>query len=244
MMSSSGYGFLENIYMKTNILLCNILLSMKKQHGILQTSVAKILGISIQALTDMKGGRRVFTPAMAEKLLDHYRNEPWADWLARELKELAAPPKGIVILSSPDFKLPPSDSISYAGARPAVPLFKTPQCGIQTPVEEHCDELVELPEWAYPQITADSNPYVMELATDDYSGRLRAGDYVLVLQTVVPNKEVMVVEQAGCLRLARNSLFTEAAKGKPAGWIALDSGVKLKNATPVSSVVGIVMARM
>jgi len=223
-----------------------MLLSLKEKYGISQTSVAKTLGISVQALTDMKGGRRVFTPAMAEKLLDHYKNEPWAGWLVNESKDLAAPKENL-LSSLPDSEILPADTVIYNGdikPRPTIPLLKTPLLGAHSPEDEHCERYVELPEWAAPLITVDSNPYVLELATDDYSGRLRAGDCVLVLQTVISNKEVLVVEQAGCLRLARNPLFSDVAEKENAGWIALDSGVMLKNATPVSTVVGIVMARM
>lgn len=231
---------------KQNNALSNMLLSLKKRYGISQTAIAKILGISVQALTDMKGGRRVFTPAMAEKLLEHYKNEPWIGWLVNELKDLAAPKENL-LPSLPDSDVLPADTVVYNAdikPRPTIPLLKTPLLGVHSPEDEYCERYIELPEWATPLISIDSNPYVLEIATDDYSGRLRAGDCVLVLQIVIPNKEVMIVEQTGCLRLARNPLFANVAEKDTAGWIALDSGVMLKNATPVSTVAGIVMARM
>lgn len=226
--------------------LSTMLLSLKKDFGVTQTAIAMVLGVSAQALTDMKGGRRLFTPAMAEKLLEYYKNEPWAGWLTNELKRFAAPARQS-ILAPPDFEMVPVDTIDYLlNSDPIahIPVVQTPLLGNRDVINERCERSVELPKWTKSLIPDASSPYILELGADDYAGHLQMGDYLLVVQTVVKNKEFMVVEHLGTLRLARNARYNIDSKRKATGWIALDSGITLEEAVPVATVMGIVMAKL
>ncbi len=226
--------------------LAGILHELKGRFGINQTAVAKVLGISIQALTDAKSGRRTFTPLMAEKLLEYYRHEPWAGWLAGELKDLVAPVEQPIV-PPPDPKIVvPVDSVVHLPGSEThrIPLLRTPILGDFTAIEDRCERYVELPEWAIPLIPPNSSPYILEVAADDYAGRLRMGDHVLVVQRAAPVREVMIVEHAESLKLARNAAFVADKTGGREEWFAMDSGLPLHSAKPVAAILGAVMARL
>lgn len=221
--------------------------AMKSKFGITQTAIARVLGLSAQALTDIKGGRRAFTPSMAEKMLAEYASQPWSDWLSDRLKTIISPATQAMLPPSEPEMTVPAATVVYvvaSGSLPRIPLLRAPFLGTHTAIEERCERYVQLPEWTVALIPPDSDPYILELATDDYSGRLRAGDHILVVQTVLPNKEIMLVEQSGGLRLAQNAVRSNAEITDSAGWIALDSGVMLKSAMPMATVIGVTMARM
>lgn len=227
--------------------LADMLFDLKKKFGITQTAVAKVLDVSVQALTDMKSGRRAFTPPMAEKLLDQYQNEPWAGWLADELKGFVAFIDRPILAAPETDKMIPFDTVVYVPGSehlPCVPLLRTLILGDHTILGKHSELHVELPRWTIPLIPAGSSPYILELAADDYAGRLRMGDYVLVAQATIPIREIMIVEHGGSLRLARNTMYDAVATGGYGEWLALDSGLPLPNATPAAMVVGVIMARL
>lgn len=233
--------------MPENKEIISILFELKKRFGITQTAVAKVLGISVQALTDMKSGRRVFTPLMAEILLERYRDEPWAGWLAGELKDLITVADRSILAPPKANEMVPVDTVVYVPGSEylsCIPLLRAPILGDHTIIRKHSELDVELPRWTIPLIPAGSSPYILELTADDYAGRLRMGDQVLVAQATVPVREIMIVEYAGSLRLARNAAYDPAATGGYGEWLALDSGLPLHNATPAAMVVGVVMARL
>lgn len=230
--------------------LCDILAILKEKYGITQTMLAQIIGVSIQAVTDMKAGRRRFTPAMADKLLDAFINETWAGWLADVLQPFADPlalvaalSKAKVIIGTPppgSHHPPPQQSVAIT----EVPVLHVPWSG-PLPAPGACIAgKIALPQWAMALAARAAHPYVLELVADDYAGRLRAGDQVLVVQDVWPDKEIMIVKAEGGLRLARNSTFGGVRESATFQWIALDSGVPLELVSPVATVVGIVMAKL
>lgn len=227
----------------------DILVELKEKYGINQTVVAGILDVSIQVVTDMKGGRRTFTPVMAEKLLEAFANEPWAAWLAKVLHPFIVPFWFIPELADVEFSL---GDLPYYGNTPvpqssaqlsSVPLLRIPWVG--PPLESgQCVETIMLPRWASTLAADGTNPYALEMVVDDYAGRLRVGDQVLIVQDVWPDKELMIVKGTGGLRLARNSLFDKTRKVEPFQWIALDSGIAVESVSPVATVTGIIMARL
>lgn len=223
-----------------------LLTTFKKRYGISQNAVAAALGISAQALTDVKAGRRQFTPKMSEKLLQHYKAEPWAEWLAKalrpdpttsdpgELSQDDAAEGGMndFLSSLPPWTVDPT----------TVPLLRTPCLGAPELSAAYRNERITLPEWAVKLVPADSDPYVLELDTDDYAGMFRMGDRVLVVREIRPTRELAIVERDDCPRLARNAVPTPESKAA-AGWIALDSGIPIRGAVPVATIMGIVMAK-
>jgi len=234
-----------------NDTLAKVLNILKQQYGIPQAAVAKALKISVQALTDMKAGRRAVTPAIAEKLLDQYKNEPWSGWLGDALRPILNPFEQLPSFKDAELiiggvQLPaPSQTRSATPINSLqVPLLQALWAGATTDSHTFEGIFVALPEWAAKLATEGPDPYVLQLAADDYVGRLRAGDHVLIVQTALPHKEIMVVEQAGGLRLARNAARAEFDGAYESGWIALDSGIFLEKATAVATVMGIVMARL
>lgn len=216
-------------------IICITLTDLKTRYGVRQAKIAADMGISPQALTDIKAGRRRFTPKLGEKLLQANAGEPWAGWLAEQLAQLAVEPGKV------DNVTPISDKARTPALSFHIPLLHAPFFG--DPQESPTrDDFVDLPRWARKLVSASDRPYALELATDDYMGRLRAGDLLLVAQAVWPGKEIMVVECAAGLRVARSDIFDVVRKSGSRQWLALDSGEPIPDAVPIATVAGILMA--
>lgn len=236
-----GY-IIQDIVMHTSRTpLESILRILKSQCGIKQAKVAKDLGISPQALTDIKAGRRRFTQEMADKLVDAYKAEPWAGWLAEELTgfDLSLTGEFFRIV---DPILPQSEKYLQKLTR-KLPLLRAPFLGEPMSSPTH-DSDVELPEWAAKIIGDLDDAYALELLADDYAGRLRAGDQLLVVQDVWPDKEIMIVQCPKGLRIARNGMHDTTMGDTQGNWIALDSGENLAEAAPAATVAAILMAKL
>lgn len=207
----------------------------KSDYGMNQTALARELGISPQILTDIKAGRRIFTPPMAEKIMALFSREAGAGWLAAALEGIlkggARPGKNAEVQA-------PSRSSDLANGK-YLPVLDALCKGDPAKATGKTRHTILIPEVLAKLVGGSTDAYVLALDNDDYSGRLRAGDQVLIVQNAEFSKEIMVVESDGRLRLARNPIDNTSAEIQ---WVALDTGNPLKNATPVGAVVGIVVA--
>lgn len=215
----------------------------KRHYGVSQTTIAKSMGISTQALTDMKAGRRAFTQSLAEKLLDANKDQPWIDCFTEVLGKFAALSRQVIIPSTTLEGIDATANDRATNPQSRLPLLHTPVSGCQAIFEGNDAFYVEIPDWALKLIPLASTPYALEIEADDYAGRLRIGDQVLVVQATEPVKEVMLVDHVGSLKLARNSACDDKITGSNA-WIALDSGLPLQDAVPVAAVVAIIKAKL
>ena len=234
---------------------------LKKRYGVKQKTIAEVIGVSRQAVTDMKSERRRFSRRMAEKLLLAFAEEEWGDWLRTRLNTLFAIAPTRFALPSESLPQPVRQPVEIdpgnVGEYPMpsaearkFPLVASPCRGdpALSPVNTH--KHIVVPEELSAQAAESAHPYVLIVDCDSRDGRLRRGDRVLVLQDGERESEIMVVEYNGALRLARRGRHEritggcEKAVGDETAWHLLDTGavVPAEEARPAGCVVGIVMA--
>ncbi|MDR1661495.1 MAG: helix-turn-helix domain-containing protein [Azoarcus sp.] len=231
---------------------------LKEKYGVKQNSIAKIIGVSRQAVTDMKAERRRFSRAMAEKLLLAFAEEPWSDWLRARLEELftVVPPRFALPSESTPQSIQKPLEIASGGVcerstgLKKFPLLASPCRGdpANSPANSH--KLVVVPEELSDQAAESANPYVLIVDCDSRDGRLRRGDRVLVLQDNERESEIMIIDHNGALRLARRGRrariagVREMTTRDEMDWHFVDTGaaVPAEEAKPAGCVVGIVMA--
>lgn len=234
---------------------------LKIKYGVKQNDIANALGISRQAVTDMKAERRRFTKTMAEKLLTKYADEPWADWLRMRLDALfiSQPPNFTIPAAPPPqadtdtrtepttFPEPPSSQLAkYKG----LPVLTSPCRGDPQMSLANTQKYSVIPDELVIQTSELPNSYVLIIDFDSRDGRLRRGDRVLVVQDAGREGEMMVIEYRGTLRMARRGRYERICGRSDAGmagdldWVFLDSGTAIpaEAAEAVGCVIGIVMA--
>ena len=219
----------------------SLLVGLKKRYGVTQDLFARMSGVSKQVLTDIKAGRRKFSNEMVQKLLADSQDKPWKTDVAEALSEF--------IKEREEFQHHPSSTMaSHPTGNRRLPMVNAPVIGDPCAAPEFTGEYFALPN-AIERLDADPrDSYVLILQNDDCLGRLRSGDLVVITQNSKRDKEIMVVEHSGLLRLARNTkhigkLHLPHGERFPDGdWIALDSGSLIPNARPQGAVIGIVWA--
>lgn len=239
----------------------SLIKEIKSNYGVKQNSIAAVLGISRQAITDMKAGRRRFTQAMAQKMLQTYADEPWIGWLHDRLDALFTPPSTRFIIPG---ELPPrgesgdnieTPSLSVPSEREAInpirlPILTLPCKGVPEASPANTQKLCVIPDELLLQTSELSNSYVLIIDFDSRDGRLRRGDRVLVVQDAGREVEIMVIEYRGTLRLARRGKYERVFNRSDVtviddmDWVFMDSVtvIPVGDATAVGSVIGIVMA--
>jgi len=239
----------------------DILLELKCRYGIRQTTIADILGVSRQAITDLKAGKRRFTGEMFEKFLVAFSQEPWGSWVAEALVEAFLRhyrylPEDQLHKRLDAFSCHSKEVLEIANKRPAYPnkapssypVFSIPVTGDPDGIPGRVVERLALPPALAAQAANALYPYVLRIDFDDVSGRLRRGDLVLVLQDTDRETEVMLVQLRGEVRLARRAMccretadsVRDGIQGD--GWIAMDSAKMIEPERVVGCVVGIVQA--
>jgi plasmid maintenance system antidote protein VapI len=211
----------------------------KSEYGVNQTALAKHMRISPQILTDIKAGRRRFSVAMAESIMSLFAHEPDAGWLAEALQAVLAENGGtetsnadammVSTARTAGTYLPVSDALCNADSQ-------------MTVVDS--GRTVLIPVSLTPFLEKAAFSYVFVLDYDDYAGRLRAGDQILIVQHVNIIREIMVIESNGRLRLARNDTYlTDSTQvGAKEKWLALDTGKPVAAVSLIGAAVGIVSA--
>jgi DNA-binding XRE family transcriptional regulator len=234
---------------------------LKEKYGVKQTEVAAVIGVSRQAVTDMKAGRRRFTRVMAEKILLEFAGEPWADWLRARFDMLFTPsPIRFAIPGEPpsrgdvnhaeEERAPPMPASPQAAKRTGLPVLNSPCRGDPGLSSANTKKYAPIPDELSVHASGLTDSYILVIGFNSRDGRLRRGDQVLVLQDAERESEIMVIEHDGALRLARRVGYERAFRGDKAGagdesdWCTLDSGmvISAQEAEPAGCVVGIVMA--
>ena len=233
---------------------------LKQNFGINQAQVADILSISRQKVADMKAGRRRFTRKMGDSLADAFKNEPWGDWLKAVMDTLFAGPETESTFTANLSAAPALDESSPASTpalspqsrkKPlALPVLTAPWRGDPKDSPNNTPRHVTLPDDLAIQTAEAINPYVLVLDFDSRDGRLRRGDWVLVIQDPDRETEVEIIECHGALRLARRgkhrrlSMPPGDADIPDSAWVLLDSGTVIPGhkAEKTGCVVGIVLA--
>lgn len=216
-----------------------IMRKIKVEYGVNQTTLAGHIGVSPQILTDIKAGRRRFSPAMAESIMSLFAHKTDVGWLAEALQAILAGGTG--------------DGVRERSNADAVAMANTAIAGARLPVldmlckaapTDAAGKSVLIPETLAPFLDKAAFSYVLVLDYDDYAGRLRAGDRILIVQNGDIIREIMVVESKGRMRLARNASYLNGATQGNAKeqWLALDTGKPVTPASYVGAVVGIVSA--
>jgi DNA-binding XRE family transcriptional regulator len=234
---------------------------LKEKYGVKQNVIAEAIGVSRQAVTDMKSERRRFSRAMAEKLLLEFAEEPWGDWLRTRLDALfAVVPTRFALPSesSPQPVRQPVETNSGGAGEDLLPsteakkllLLSSPCRGDPALSPANTHKHIIVPAELSSQAAESVHPYVVTVDCDSRDGRLRRGDRVLVLQDGERESEIMVVEYNGALRLARRGRHERITGGcgktvrDETDWHLLDTGAiaPAEEASPAGCVVGIVMA--
>ncbi len=218
-----------------------------KKFGLRQSFLAKKCGVRPQILTDIKSGRRYFSKKMADALLAASQGEPWEFWVRHMLDNAFNPPKyeGLEeFFEDMDEDAPEATKVPMN----SLPILTTPCLGDPFESNAYYGERISVAE-AIAELALSTEPaYVLRLHSDDVFKRLRSGDLLLVSQTADAEKEIMVVDHMGMLKLARSLTHSRIFYGfsdykeRKEGWLALDSGILLLEAEPVSCVIGIVWA--
>jgi transcriptional regulator with XRE-family HTH domain len=222
----------------------NLLRTLKSEYGLNQAKLAARMNISPQILTDLKAGRRRFNRKMAETILSLFADEPSAGWLAGELEGILAESEYVR-----NFGIHDAGGMPDAGVR--LPVLDALCAGDPLAAHGYSGETVLIPESLASFVRKESAAYVFVLDYDDCSGRLRAGDQILIVQNLGFTKEIMVVEHVGRLRLARKG-WSESDDGEnpcggketPERWLTLDTGKPLDNVAIAGAAVGIVAAKL
>lgn len=230
---------------------------LKLRYGVKQKTIADILGISRQAVTDMKAERRRFTKAMAEKLLKEFAGEPWANWLCGRLDALFTPtPPCFTMASCNDDNTAAEETAPSISTSPQVtrqtglPVLTSPCRGDPELSPAYTRKYIVVPDELFMQTSELTDSYILIIDFDSHDGRLRRGDRVLALQNAERDCEIMVVEYRGALRLARRGKHARGSNRGAEGetgemdWVLLDSGAVIPSseAEATSCIVGIVMA--
>ena len=237
-----------------------IFMQLKERYRVRQAQIAKILGIPRQVITDMKSGKRLFTWAMSEKLLNEFQHEQWGGWLQVELvnafwRHGHKLPKDWHKKHIPDVPGGDLDAAMQNLRKAATPenlrkypVRLTPVTGDPETDSELVREHIPLPPTLETQAKAVANSYILQVGFDTGDGRLRRGDLVLVVQDPERESEIMLVKSEGVIHFACRArhcgrLTEPRRKILPEDtWIALESGQALPAGCPVGCVVGIVMA--
>lgn len=236
---------------------------LKLKYGVKQKSIADALGISRQAVTDMKAERRRFTKMMGEKLIIAFANEPWINWLRSRLDALfTSPPTSFAVPegqapanyeeSTTDVAAPSARVSSRETRQIGFPVLISPCKGDPRSSPANTQKCSFIPDELFIQTSSLANSYILVVDFDSRNGRLRRGDWVLVLQDPERDCETMIVEYRGALRLARRGKYerdlnrnTEEHFGEM-DWVLLDSGMVVPegDVEAAGCIVGIVMAQL
>lgn len=221
--------------------------AIKSEYGMNQTTLARQIGVSPQILTDIKAGRRRFTPAMAESIMALFAHEGGAGWLAETLQDIVIQSATAGMRRSSDIGTMTSGEVPVSGIR--LPVLGALCWGDPQALVTNPERTTLIPEALVPLIGEKYFSYVLALDYDDFAGRLRAGDQLLIVQDVRVIKEIMVVACRGRLRLARNaSCVNDGAEADIADikkhWLALDTGKMLEVDSFVGVAMGIVVAML
>jgi hypothetical protein len=218
--------------------------NLKQNYGLHYATIASLCGLKRQNITDLRKGRRKFTREMADRLLSARPDEPWVAWLKPLLEFYFAQPepekaeKAMAALGQSLPNSPPHSSIVR------LPLLQAPVLGDPSAAAAFSGEYVPITDTVLGLADRLYAPYILQIQYDDYARRLRAGDWVLILQTLEYEKEIMVVSCGGRLSLARRLSMSPEQEAPEPEWLALESGNPLANASPVACVACIVLAMM
>ena len=176
---------------------------LKQNHGLKYSKIAEMCGVQRQNITDFRHGRRKFTREMADRLLSARPDEPWVVWLKPLLDYyFSKPDPDRAEKSMASLGLPIPDTIPHSPVG-RLPLLDAPVLGDPQVAAAFSGEYAPVTKTVLALVDREYQPYILKVQYDDYALRLRAGDWVLIQQTLEFEKEIMVVEQGGRLSLAR-----------------------------------------
>jgi len=159
-----------------------------KKQGISQREVAGRAKVSVQYLSDVKGGGRNFTELFARRLTEEFGGD--YRWLLGQSDSME-PPRLNVEKTTGDFE------------RTMLPVFARPIEGDPQTHRGWDGTTIEVVGAAAARSRNATHPYVLRIVGEDRRGRLRQSDLVLVSQALDADAEIQVVKTTGKAILAR-----------------------------------------
>ena len=189
-----------------------------KGNGYSQREIAAQLDVPPQYLSDVKTGQRTLTAQFARRMAEAFRvNYAW------------------LMEGEGSAGLPVAEQVTGTASRLlGLPVLIAPIEGDPRKSTSWDGSVMEISGAAAARAAWATHPYVLRLDKDDFTGRLKKGDMVLVSQNREHASEVGVLKRHGRLELAR--------RGTDGTWKTLAKGQNRKDPDIISVCVAIVWA--
>lgn len=183
-----------------------------------QKEIAAQLNVPPQYLSDVKTGRRPLTGQFAQRIADVFRvNYSW------------------LMKGQGSAGIPVAEKISSTTSRLlGLPVLSSPVEGDPHKSKSWDGSLIEISGAAAARAAWATQPYVLRLDKNDFAGRLKKGDMVLVSQDRERAPEVAILKHQSRLELAR--------RGADGTWKTLVKGQTRKDPDIIGACVVIVWA--